>query len=138
MRTSTIKFLAAGAIIVSAITYLAFAGMKDGWVQYHLTVDEFAGKPEFKAQRVRLAGQVAESGLVIGSGRLGARFNLQGQTTTLPVSYGGVLPDLFKAGCDVVIEGRADSVGVFRADLLMTKCASKYDPEHGHKTEKPS
>ena len=43
--------------------------------------------------------------------------------------YPGVVPDLFKAGCDVVIEGKLDSAGVFQSDSMMTKCSSKYQAE---------
>ena len=40
---------------------------------------------------------------------------------------------MFKAGSEVVVEGQADAAGTFQADLMMTKCASKYeDKPAGH------
>ena len=127
MTTIAIKLVAAGAVILPAITYLGVAGMKDGLVQYHLQVDAFVKDARHHNQRVRLAGTVAEQGLAIGAGRLNATFVLKGQTERVPVAFAGVVPDLFKAGCEVVVEGRLDQGGTFRSDLLMTKCASKYD-----------
>jgi cytochrome c-type biogenesis protein CcmE len=133
MRPIGIKLIAAGAVIVPAVTYLAFAGMKDGLVQYHLQVDTFVKDSHFRHERVRLAGKVAESGLTIGAGRLNATFALDGQTAHVPVVYNGVVPDLFKAGCEVVVEGKMDDAGTFRSDLMMTKCASKYEAKgHGN------
>ena len=141
MSPNAIKYGFAGSVVLAAVGYLAFAGIKDGaMVQYHLDVNTFAANPRFQTQQVRLAGTVAEDGLVVGRGRLGATFTLNGQGHTVPVSYGGVLPDLFKAGCDVVVEGKMDRPldqgGTFKATLLMTKCASKYDSANGHGSEK--
>jgi cytochrome c-type biogenesis protein CcmE len=50
--------------------------------------------------------------------------------TTIPVVYKGSVPDLFKTGRDVVVDGRLRH-GVFVAvpDTLVTKCPSKYAPK---------
>ena len=137
MKPTAIKSLIAGTVVVAAVGYLAFAGMRDGSVQYHMKVDEFVASPQHKAERVRLAGTVAEDGVTLGAGRLGASFVLKGEARQVPVTYAGVLPDLFKPGGEVVVEGRLDGGGTFKADLLMTKCASKYDStEHQHGTDK--
>jgi cytochrome c-type biogenesis protein CcmE len=48
---------------------------------------------------------------------------------TIPVVYRGSVPDAFKAGREIVLDGTAAG-GVFRAkdDSLVTKCPSKYTP----------
>jgi len=47
---------------------------------------------------------------------------------TLPVRYDGIdIPDLFRDGAEVVVEGRLGSDGVFVANKLMAKCPSKYE-----------
>lgn len=127
MTRTTIKFIVAGVVLISAIAYLAFAGSKEGWATYHVTVDAFASDPQVQRQHVRLAGKVASEGIEIGSGRYGAHFTLAGDSSKVNVNYKGVVPELFKADCDVVVEGRLDSANVFQADVLMTKCASKYE-----------
>ena len=131
MTPIALKLISAGAVIVPAVAYLGFAGLKDGMVQYHIHVDAYVKDARFQKQRVRLAGKVSDENLSIGSGRLGTKFVLLGDTARVPVSYTGVVPDLFKAGCDVVVEGKASPDGTFKADLVMTKCASKYEP-NGH------
>lgn len=131
----TLKFIGGGLILLAALSYLAYAGLKEGWVSYHLPVDEFVAKPQFHNQRVRLAGKVAEEDLVCNPGLLSARFILLGESQRQPVAYSGVIPDLFKAGCEVVVEGRRDPTGLFKADIMMTKCASKYEAA-GHGSSK--
>jgi cytochrome c-type biogenesis protein CcmE len=62
----------------------------------------------------------------------GLRFRLRDVkgATTVPVVYKGSVPDLFKTGRDVVVDGRLRN-GVFIAvpDTLVTKCPSKYAPK---------
>jgi cytochrome c-type biogenesis protein CcmE len=49
------------------------------------------------------------------------------QTLSLPVHYRGVIPDTFKPGVEVIVEGGLDpGTQVFKAKTLMTKCPSKY------------
>jgi cytochrome c-type biogenesis protein CcmE len=82
--------------------------------------------------RVSLMGQVV--GTPSGDAHAaGLRFQLRdvkGMTTTVPVVYKGSVPDLFKTGRDVVVDGRLRN-GVFVAvpDTLVTKCPSKYQPK---------
>ena len=53
---------------------------------------------------------------------------------TLPVRYNGILPDMFAAGRDVIVEGRVED-GVFHAKALLTTCPSKYEAERKGETE---
>jgi cytochrome c-type biogenesis protein CcmE len=51
-------------------------------------------------------------------------------TATVPVVYTGSVPDLFRAGRDIVVEGRlANGVFVAVPGTLVTKCPSKYTPK---------
>jgi cytochrome c-type biogenesis protein CcmE len=134
MTSTAKKFIAGGVILLGAVAYLAYAGLSDGLIQYHLQVDEFVNTPKYHTQRVRLCGKVAEGGLVSSPGQLSAKFTLLGEKQQVPVAYSGVIPDLFKAGGEVIVEGRLDSAGTFQADVLLTKCASKYQAaDHGKK-----
>ncbi len=53
-------------------------------------------------------------------------FILAGSETELPVQYTGPVPDNFAEDREVVVEGRLDTSGIFQAEMLMTKCESKY------------
>jgi len=137
-----IKLAVAGVILLGAFGYLAFAGMQKGWV-YFVGVDQFVSESQYarSEQRIRLHGKVASDGFDASAAALTAKFTLAGSSHQLPVVYRGAIPDMFQAGRDVVVEGHRDAAGVFQADVLMTKCASKYEPGSPHaaaKAEKQS
>jgi cytochrome c-type biogenesis protein CcmE len=139
MRTARAKLLIGGLIVTAAVGYLVYAGFKSG-SSYYLTVDSFMVEPQYHDQRVRLRGKVGPDKLAIDGPGLKAEFHLLGETGgahDLPVSYHGAIPDLFKAGADVVVEGKLGPGGVFQADKLFTKCPSKYDAKPAG-PEKPS
>jgi cytochrome c-type biogenesis protein CcmE len=132
MNSIRLKLIFAGVVLTAAFSYLAFAGMQKGWV-YFVSVDQFIADPQFHNQRVRLHGKVAADEFDASKSLLTAKFNLTGKGgKSLPVVYRGVIPDMFEVGRDVVVEGRRDAAGLFQADVLMTKCASKYEPDSPH------
>jgi len=80
--------------------------------------------------QVSLVGKV--TGQPTGNGHDTAlRFHLRDRdgTAAVPVVYRGSVPDLFKPGREVVVQGRlVDGVFVAARDTLVTKCPSKYAP----------
>jgi len=127
MTHSRNKLIFAAIIVIGAVSYLTYAGAQKGWV-YTLDVDAYQTQAQYKHQRTRLCGKVSADQLTVHSAALQANFLLCGKEKSIPVSYHGVIPDLFKAGCDVVVEGRENAAGTFESDMIMTKCASKYEP----------
>jgi cytochrome c-type biogenesis protein CcmE len=81
--------------------------------------------------RVSLAGRVV--GPVTGDAHAGGlRFRLRDVkgTATVPVVYTGSVPDLFRKGRDVALEGTLRGATFVGArDTLVTKCPSKYAPK---------
>ena len=82
-------------------------------------------------------GRVSLAGKVVGTPRgdahgAGLRFTLRDVrgAATARVVYTGTVPDLFRTGRDVVVDGRLRN-GVFVAvpNTLVTKCPSKYSPK---------
>ena len=82
-------------------------------------------------------GRVSLMGVVVGkpagdAHASGLRFRLRDVkgTVHVPVVYRGTVPDLFRTGRDVVVDGRLRN-GVFVAvpNTLVTKCPSKYSPK---------
>lgn len=85
------------------------------------------------------AGKVQLAGVVVGPVRGdahagGLRFALQDiggpRSTAVPVVYTGSVPDLFKVGRHIVVDGRLVN-GSFVAEpsSMITKCPSKYAPK---------
>jgi cytochrome c-type biogenesis protein CcmE len=81
-------------------------------------------------RRFRLGGMV-EKGSVVRGNNLSISFKVgDGSKVTLPVTYKGILPDLFREGQGVVAEGALDSSGVFRADTVLAKHDETYMPKN--------
>jgi cytochrome c-type biogenesis protein CcmE len=79
-------------------------------------------------QRFRLGGLVQDGSVVRGA-NLVVKFKVSDGSATLPVTYKGILPDLFREGQGVVAEGALDSSGVFRADTVLAKHDETYMPK---------
>jgi cytochrome c-type biogenesis protein CcmE len=81
--------------------------------------------------RVSLAGLVLKP--VTGDAHAGGlHFRLRDVkgTATVPVVYRGSVPDLFRPGRDIVVQGRLqDGIFVAVPGTLVTKCPSKYTPK---------
>lgn len=120
------KLVIGGAIILSAVGYLGFTGLRSGWV-YYVDVDQFLAQPSLEGRRARVFGVVGGDLLEMDRAGLSARFRLTGAETNLAVDYRGAIPELFQAGRQVVVEGELGPDGVFHADVLLTKCSSKYE-----------
>ncbi len=75
---------------------------------------------------MRVAGVVQENSIVRDNATQTVRFNMVQGTDVLPVSYSGIVPDIFRAGITVVVEGRPGASPVFHASTLLAKCPSKF------------
>ena len=56
------------------------------------------------------------------------RFIVTDTAHTVPVTYQGLLPDLFREGKGVVVAGKLDADGVFRATEVLAKHDENYMP----------
>ena len=115
--------LSVAAVLAVFLLYTSIAGGGTPTVQ----PSELAGK----TQRVSLVGRVV--GQPTGDAHAGGlRFRLRDVegTSTVRVLYRGSVPDLFRTGRDVLVDGRLRK-GVFVAvpGSLVTKCPSKYTPK---------
>lgn len=125
------RFAIGAAIIVAAVAYLVYTGIRETSV-YYLTIDEFLSRREAVAgEGLRVAGRVGADSMHWNASTLDLRFRLasfDGQNG-VDVTYNGVLPDMFAEGRDVIVEGTYAHDGVFRARTLLTSCPSKYEAE---------
>ena len=78
--------------------------------------------------RFRLGGMVAEGSFKREAGSLEARFDVDDGDARLPVSYTGILPDLFREKQAVVATGRMRG-NVFVAEEVLAKHDETYMPK---------
>ncbi|HTC52020.1 MAG TPA: cytochrome c maturation protein CcmE [Steroidobacteraceae bacterium] len=76
----------------------------------------------------RLGGMVNKGSVQRVPGSLQVSFVLTDFKHDVPVSYTGVLPDLFREGQGVIAHGHLDGHGVFVADEVLAKHDEKYMP----------
>lgn len=122
------RFLIGGIIIFLAIGYLGYVGFMSSATYYYTVSELMEQRGSVYGETVRVNGQVASGSLEQDAVGRTLRFIITDGEASLPVFYQGVVPDSFKVGRDVVIEGHLDSVGIFQAHTLMPKCPSRYVP----------
>jgi cytochrome c-type biogenesis protein CcmE len=117
-----------GSLAVLAVAAaLVLNAMRDSIVFFSTPV-MVAEKHIPAGRRFRLGGLVEKGSLVHGAD-LAVTFKVGDGGATLPVSFKGILPDLFREGQGVVAEGALDASGVFRADTVLAKHDETYMPK---------
>ncbi len=131
MKKKKLKFIIGGSIIITAIAYLAYAGMRDTNVLiYYNTPSELLDKGKAAYNNgIRISGRIEDGSINWDADKLDLSFRITDGKNTIPVIYHGIVPDTFKYGVDVVIEGKLNVDDTFQATELLAKCPSKYDAE---------
>jgi len=139
-----IRFLVGGAAILGALGFLMVSSLKSGTTQ-NVPVADLRAKDSsadsFVGRHLRVVGFVGASpvkyvprqtsdGLVNES-----HFQVVEGKTSVAVSYTDALPDSFRVGGPVQIDGTYIAPGVLKAEHVLTKCPSKY--QAGDKNSKP-
>lgn len=126
-------YLAAAALFLAGFGWLLFSGLSSDSVYFVNVSEALAVESKGGLGQARLFGIVLEDGLAAKDGGLGAVFTLADKddaARTMRVDYTGAVPDTFKPGVEVIVEGRmaqGTSPATFKATTLMTKCPSKYE-----------
>jgi len=127
-RSSSKKIVIATVIIVAAVLYLAISGARDNKSYYCTIVDLQSMGGKAYSRNLRVAGNVKPGSIQ----RVGthANFVLLELGKELPVKYDGSEPppDTFKDDAQALAMGHLGRDGVFQANQLQAKCASKYAP----------
>src|SRR5262249_1651974 len=109
--------LSAGLVLIALQDSIVFFNSPTDLLDKHV-------KP---GQRMRIGGLVKEGSVRSGED-LRVRFESTDGTSSIPVTYEGLLPDLFREGQGVVAEGALDGGGTFRADSVLAKHDETYTP----------
>ncbi len=129
---NTGMYVVALLLFLGGVGYLAYSGFSENSM-YFLNVSEARAASPEKLVAVRLFGTVSGTGMEKHASGTGVDFRLEDKDNAaqvLDVTYSGVVPDTFKVGAEVIVEGGMGPEGRFRAKTLMTKCPSKYQKEN--------
>lgn len=135
-----IKYIAGSALLVGALGFLVFSSLQAGTlksipVQALRAAD--ARPHSFVGQRLRVVGFVGAKPVTKKPSQTAAgvistaHFDVVEGKTTVAVTYTDALPDTFRAGGPVQVDGVYVSPGVMKADHVLTKCPSKYQEGEG-------
>ena len=128
MRRLTV-ILACGAGLGSA-SALALSAFSDNLV-FFMSPGDIAPRAPALGRTLRLGGLVQAKSLHIEKqeGEPVAHFTVTDGRTTIPVSYTGILPDLFREGQGVVALGTLQPDHSFRAQEVLAKHEETYMPK---------
>jgi len=141
-RLAVVLGIVAGVSIAAA---LAFSAFREN-VTFFFDPTQIAAGQVPAGERFRLGGMVTQGSLHRAPGSLEVHFVVTDFSHDVPVSYTGVLPDLFREGAGVVAHGRLRADGTFVADEVLAKHDEKYMPpevarslkrRHGESREEP-
>src|SRR5262249_40596822 len=125
------KFAALVVVVVGALVWLAAAGINETKTYYKTIAEVGQMGDQAYQKRLRVAGDV-EGGSIQRKDRQ-VEFILQQDKLKLKVAYTGAepLPDTFRDGAQALADGKMGRDGVFYANKIQAKCASKYEAKPG-------
>lgn len=112
-------------LLVSASVIIGYA-MKDG-IEFFRSPTQVVEDPPSPRERFRIGGLVEEGSVVRGESET-IRFSVTDGNETIPVTFKGILPDLFGEGQGMVATGKLEN-GVFVASEVLAKHDEDYMPK---------
>jgi cytochrome c-type biogenesis protein CcmE len=123
-------------VVLAAVAILVWRANRSGVVYYYTVSELLAPSAKARPPALRVTGKVVP-GTATQEGRV-LHFRVSDGQSSLPVRFAGTLPGTFTDSSEVVLEGRLDSVSVFRASSLLTKCPSKYKAQEAAGKQHPA
>ena len=125
-KNQRLVLVAAAVAALFLAVLLAMWGLKDRASYFYTPADIAAGKAP-QGQAMRLGGMVERGSIKRQSDGVSIRFALTDGQASTPVTYRGIVPDLFREGSGAVAEGRLEN-GTFVADTILAKHDERYMP----------
>lgn len=133
-----LKFGLLMAAILATLGWLAIGGIQESKTYYKEISELQHMGDDATSKRLRVGGDV-EQGSIQRSGKE-VHFTLTQNNLKLKVVYSGIdpLPDTFRDGAQALADGKLGADGVFHANKIQAKCASKYEAKPGSKPAEAS
>jgi cytochrome c-type biogenesis protein CcmE len=125
-KTRRLMVLAAAGAALGLAAALVLTALGDDIVFFR-SPSEIARGGVADGARIRLGGMVEEGSIRRSADGLSVAFRVTDGAQALPVSYRGILPDLFREGQGVVAEGQMRA-GTFEAATVLAKHDETYMP----------
>ena len=119
--------IALGVLLLGAAAGLVLNAFQSNLV-FFFSPSQIAANEAPQGKAFRIGGMVESGSLERGNDGLTVKFKVTDTAKTVPVTYTGILPDLFKEGKGVVAQGRLGPDGVFVATEVLAKHDENYMP----------
>jgi cytochrome c-type biogenesis protein CcmE len=116
------RWLGLAVVLAACVGYLVYSATGSA-AEYYQTIGEMRARPSDRD--VRVLG-VVQDDVVRSQGGGHLTFTAADGGERMPVEYSGTVPDIFRPGVQVVVEGRMGGDGVFHARALQAKCPSRF------------
>lgn len=127
-KQKRLALIAGGVSFICAAVILVMFAFSQSVAYFYVPSDLEAAKLSSET-RIRLGGLVKPGSWKRGQGMVES-FEVTDTIADIPVTYTGILPDLFREGQGVVAEGRLEgSPPVFKADSVLAKHDETYMPK---------
>jgi cytochrome c-type biogenesis protein CcmE len=126
-RYRRLGWIIGGLVLLGVAAALVLNAFRSNLVFFY-TPTQIASKEAPQGRPFRVGGLVEAGSLVREPNSLTVRFRVTDTAQTIPVTYTGLLPDLFKEGKGVVAQGTLGADGVFRASEVLAKHDENYMP----------
>lgn len=126
-RHKRLAFIVAGLAGLGGAAALVLNAFNDNMVFFFSPTQVFA-KESPEGRNFRLGGLVEKGSLKREDDGLTVHFVVTDTHKEIPVTYKGILPDLFREGQGVVAQGRLNPDGVFHAEEVLAKHDENYMP----------
>jgi cytochrome c-type biogenesis protein CcmE len=126
IRRRRLLWIAAIALAVSGTAYGVIRAFNDNMVFFYTPTQMLAGEAP-SGRSLRIGGMVEAGSIEREPGTLNIRFRITDENKTIPVTYTGVVPDLFREGKGAVAQGELKD-GVFVASEILAKHDENYMP----------
>ncbi len=127
-RGRKIGVIVSVVLIAGSLGYLALGNFGDNLVYFFTPSEVVAFSPEHYDKKVRVGGMVVKGSVKTQPSAVGMTFDLTDGAATIPVTFTGIPPDLFKEGQGAVVEGVWTSAREFHSTMIMAKHSEDYMP----------
>jgi cytochrome c-type biogenesis protein CcmE len=127
-RRRLIAVLLGLAMLAVATTLVLLALNANDSLAFFVSPSELKSRPVPDGRRLRLGGLVEPQSVVRSADGKTVRFRITDGTSAVAVTYSGLLPDLFREGQGVVVEGKLDASGALSAETVLAKHDENYMP----------
>lgn len=126
-RHKRFAFIGLGLFVLGVATVLILNAFQSNLV-FFFTPSQVASGEVPQGRSFRIGGMVEDGSLVRENDGLTVRFVVTDTAKRVPVTYKGILPDLFKEGKGAVAQGKLNADGTFVASEVLAKHDENYMP----------